>query len=153
VQKRGSKCFLADYHDRQSGLSSLSKQEVHLHAPLEAKTQNFSIHAEYRHHVRPSEGTARYAPRLSQGRHAIHQPLHEAYAIPSPKYRHNGRLLTAILYTADRREFIKICQAVGVGFVIMGTIGYFVKLSMRSPLWHYSRAFVSLSRFCDELTS
>ncbi|KAI9793581.1 MAG: Sec61p translocation complex subunit [Piccolia ochrophora] len=29
----------------------------------------------------------------------------------------------------DKREFIKISQAVGVGFVIMGTIGYFVKLS------------------------
>ncbi|KAI9825988.1 MAG: hypothetical protein M1819_007489 [Sarea resinae] len=28
----------------------------------------------------------------------------------------------------DKREFIKISQAVGVGFVIMGTIGYFVKL-------------------------
>ena len=30
---------------------------------------------------------------------------------------------------ADKREFIKISQAVGVGFVVMGTIGYFVKLS------------------------
>lgn len=30
---------------------------------------------------------------------------------------------------ADKREFVKISQAVGVGFVIMGTIGYFVKLS------------------------
>ncbi|KAI9703291.1 MAG: Sec61p translocation complex subunit [Candelina mexicana] len=29
----------------------------------------------------------------------------------------------------DKREFIKISQAVGVGFVVMGTIGYFVKLS------------------------
>ncbi|KAF2460419.1 hypothetical protein BDY21DRAFT_335364 [Lineolata rhizophorae] len=28
----------------------------------------------------------------------------------------------------DKREFIRISQAVGVGFVIMGTIGYFVKL-------------------------
>jgi len=28
----------------------------------------------------------------------------------------------------DKREFIKISQAVGVGFVVMGTIGYFVKL-------------------------
>lgn len=34
-------------------------------------------------------------------------------------------LLTSI---ADKREFLKISQAVGVGFVIMGTIGYFVKL-------------------------
>ncbi|KAF2691592.1 secE/sec61-gamma protein [Lentithecium fluviatile CBS 122367] len=28
----------------------------------------------------------------------------------------------------DKREFIKISQAVGVGFVIMGVIGYVVKL-------------------------
>ncbi|KAF2264348.1 SecE-domain-containing protein [Lojkania enalia] len=28
----------------------------------------------------------------------------------------------------DRREFIKISQAVGVGFVVMGVIGYIVKL-------------------------
>ncbi|KAI9653964.1 MAG: Sec61p translocation complex subunit [Trizodia sp. TS-e1964] len=28
----------------------------------------------------------------------------------------------------DRREFIKISQAVGIGFIVMGTIGYFVKL-------------------------
>ncbi|KAI9836980.1 MAG: Sec61p translocation complex subunit [Sclerophora amabilis] len=28
----------------------------------------------------------------------------------------------------DKREFIKISQAVGIGFVVMGTIGYFVKL-------------------------
>ncbi|KAF2643396.1 secE/sec61-gamma protein [Massarina eburnea CBS 473.64] len=28
----------------------------------------------------------------------------------------------------DKREFIKISQAVGVGFVVMGVIGYIVKL-------------------------
>jgi len=30
---------------------------------------------------------------------------------------------------ADRREFTKISQAVGMGFLIMGVIGYVVKLS------------------------
>jgi len=30
---------------------------------------------------------------------------------------------------ADRREFIKISQAVGFGFLIMGAIGYVIKLS------------------------
>ena len=30
---------------------------------------------------------------------------------------------------ADRREFMKISQAVGMGFLIMGAIGYFIKLS------------------------
>ncbi|RWQ98974.1 translocase SEC61 complex gamma subunit, partial [Paecilomyces variotii] len=29
----------------------------------------------------------------------------------------------------DKREFIKISQAVGMGFLIMGAIGYFIKLS------------------------
>lgn len=29
---------------------------------------------------------------------------------------------------ADKREFLKISQAVGVGFVVMGAIGYVVKL-------------------------
>ncbi|EAA32047.1 hypothetical protein GE21DRAFT_8119 [Neurospora crassa] len=28
----------------------------------------------------------------------------------------------------DRREFIKISQAVGTGFLIMGAVGYLVKL-------------------------
>ncbi|KAF1809964.1 translocation complex subunit Sss1 [Eremomyces bilateralis CBS 781.70] len=28
----------------------------------------------------------------------------------------------------DKREFLKICQAVGMGFLIMGGIGYFIKL-------------------------
>ncbi|KAI0142043.1 hypothetical protein LQW54_007888 [Pestalotiopsis sp. IQ-011] len=28
----------------------------------------------------------------------------------------------------DGKEFIKICQAVGVGFLIMGAVGYLVKL-------------------------
>ncbi|KAI1334697.1 hypothetical protein F5Y15DRAFT_283787 [Xylariaceae sp. FL0016] len=28
----------------------------------------------------------------------------------------------------DSKEYTKICQAVGVGFVVMGAIGYLVKL-------------------------
>ncbi|KAF2802909.1 protein translocase SEC6 [Mytilinidion resinicola] len=28
----------------------------------------------------------------------------------------------------DKREFLKISQAVGVGFIVMGVIGYVVKL-------------------------
>ncbi|KAG8408190.1 hypothetical protein J3459_018058 [Metarhizium acridum] len=31
----------------------------------------------------------------------------------------------------DKKEFAKICQAVGTGFVVMGVVGYVVKLSMR----------------------
>lgn len=37
------------------------------------------------------------------------------------------------LPTADRKEFTKICQAVGVGFLIMGAVGYVVKLSRTFP--------------------
>ena len=33
-------------------------------------------------------------------------------------------------FIADRREFIKISQAVGMGFLVMGAIGYVIKLSM-----------------------
>ncbi|EGF82771.1 hypothetical protein BATDEDRAFT_9507 [Batrachochytrium dendrobatidis JAM81] len=28
----------------------------------------------------------------------------------------------------DRKEFVKVTQAVGVGFILMGFIGFFVKL-------------------------
>ncbi|KAF8249713.1 protein translocase SEC6 [Wilcoxina mikolae CBS 423.85] len=28
----------------------------------------------------------------------------------------------------DKREFIKISQAVGIGFIVMGVIGYIVKI-------------------------
>ena len=33
------------------------------------------------------------------------------------------------IYIADKREFLRISQAVGLGFLIMGVIGYVVKLS------------------------
>ena len=34
----------------------------------------------------------------------------------------------------DKREFLKISQAVGIGFVVMGAIGYVVKLIRMLPL-------------------
>jgi hypothetical protein len=34
-----------------------------------------------------------------------------------------------ICLPADKREFLRISQAVGMGFLIMGVIGYIVKLS------------------------
>lgn len=43
--------------------------------------------------------------------------------------------------TADKKEFLKITQAIALGFLTMGTVGYVVKLSMRplpsplSPVW------------------
>ena len=38
-------------------------------------------------------------------------------------------------FAADKREFIKISQAVGMGFVVMGVIGYVVKLSELPEIW------------------
>jgi hypothetical protein len=38
-----------------------------------------------------------------------------------------------LVFPADRREFLRISQAVGMGFLIMGVIGYIVKLSTLSP--------------------
>jgi protein transport protein SEC61 subunit gamma and related proteins len=32
------------------------------------------------------------------------------------------------IVVADKREFVQISRAIGIGFVIMGAIGYFVKL-------------------------
>lgn len=29
---------------------------------------------------------------------------------------------------ADQKEFLRLCQAVGLGFLVMGAVGYFVKL-------------------------
>jgi preprotein translocase subunit Sss1 len=39
------------------------------------------------------------------------------------------------LSLADKREFIKISQAVGFGFLIMGAIGYVIKLSEPARLY------------------
>ncbi|EGX90608.1 protein translocase, putative [Cordyceps militaris CM01] len=38
------------------------------------------------------------------------------------------RTLEALRDSSDRKEFIKISQAIAMGFVAMGTVGYLVKL-------------------------
>ena len=38
------------------------------------------------------------------------------------------RQLLTNLPPADQKEFLRLCQAVGVGFLIMGAVGYVVKL-------------------------
>lgn len=35
--------------------------------------------------------------------------------------------------TVANVQYCRVCQAVGVGFLVMGVIGYFVKLSMDPP--------------------
>jgi len=46
---------------------------------------------------------------------------------PTEFFKDSVRLLNKCT-KPDRREFLKISQAVGVGFLVMGLIGYFVKL-------------------------
>lgn len=62
--------------------------------------------------------------------------MHEAYALPVSAHCCDvcaSSIMTTLTdevgRTADRREFIKISQAVGMGFLIMGVIGYAIKLS------------------------
>ncbi|KAK4555204.1 hypothetical protein LTR86_007500 [Recurvomyces mirabilis] len=45
----------------------------------------------------------------------------------------DGRQFITRCSKPDRREFLRISQAVGMGFLIMGVIGYVVKLS-ESPM-------------------
>lgn len=52
-------------------------------------------------------------------------PLPTAFDVP--------KVLTHVLLVADKREFLRISQAVGMGFLIMGVIGYIVKLSALTP--------------------
>ncbi|EAW09283.1 translocon subunit SSS1 [Aspergillus clavatus NRRL 1] len=40
----------------------------------------------------------------------------------------DGMLFVRKCTKPDKREFIKISQAVGMGFIIMVSIGYFIKL-------------------------
>ncbi|KAF3390475.1 hypothetical protein F1880_009160 [Penicillium rolfsii] len=50
----------------------------------------------------------------------------------------------------DKREFIKISQAVGMGFLVMGAIGYFVKLSKYSlKIIHYVSGDLSIEQTAD----
>jgi hypothetical protein len=57
-----------------------------------------------------------YARRVPQGGYSIHEPLHQ--------YDHRamtGSIIANIPPEPDKKEFIRISQAVGIGFLIMGT--------------------------------
>lgn len=41
-------------------------------------------------------------------------------------------------YAADKREFVQISRAVGVGFIVMGALGYIIKLSTSH---HFTQLF------------
>jgi protein transport protein SEC61 subunit gamma-like protein len=53
--------------------------------------------------------------------------IQELADIPRDFFR-DGMLFVRRCTKPDKREFIKISQAVGMGFIIMGAIGYFIKL-------------------------
>ncbi|KAI9760689.1 MAG: Sec61p translocation complex subunit [Geoglossum simile] len=53
--------------------------------------------------------------------------LKEIAEIPRDFLR-DGTLFLNRCTKPDKREFIKISQAVGMGFIVMGVIGYVVKL-------------------------
>lgn len=52
-----------------------------------------------------------------------------------------------MLSTADKREFLRISQAVGMGFLIMGVIGYVVKLSTSNRPRTHAVLSMPLARF------
>ena len=59
------------------------------------------------------------------------QDVANVYAQPSPmNIRLSKGNADVKICIADKREFLRISQAVGMGFLIMGVIGYVVKLSM-----------------------
>ncbi|TQB72118.1 Sec61p translocation complex subunit [Monascus purpureus] len=60
------------------------------------------------------------------------ETLQELADIPKDFVR-DGSLFIRRCTKPDKREFIKISQAVGMGFLIMGAIGYFIKLSESLP--------------------
>jgi hypothetical protein len=94
-----------------------------------------------RHHVRNNKRHRRHPSRVPSRRLPVPQPLHQAYVPSTPAHAPTSSSapdkagfgeqlqLTQSTPLADKREFIKISQAVGFGFVIMGAIGYIIKLS------------------------
>jgi len=53
--------------------------------------------------------------------------IQELMDIPKDFVR-DGTLFLNKCTKPDKREFLKISQAVGVGFLVMGTVGFLVKL-------------------------
>lgn len=64
-------------------------------------------------------------------------------ALADPGTRKMHRLVADPFLPADKREFLKISQAVGVGFLVMGTIGYIVKLSTCCLVSSFTRSDLS----------
>jgi protein transport protein SEC61 subunit gamma-like protein len=53
--------------------------------------------------------------------------IQELLEIPS-EFAKDGIQFMRRCTKPDQKEFLRLCQAVGMGFVIMGAIGYLIKL-------------------------
>jgi protein translocase SEC61 complex gamma subunit len=116
-----------------------STNDTHFHLSLSFhQTLHTDIHTYSNHVVKPNARDHGDAPRVHQGRHSIHQPLHvcclHLFLPPCCPFYSSlfsyRMLITPHTHSKpDKREFLKIGQAVGVGFLVMGVIGYIVKLS------------------------
>ncbi|WFD29363.1 hypothetical protein MSPP1_000372 [Malassezia sp. CBS 17886] len=53
--------------------------------------------------------------------------IREIVEVPA-NFLHEGTQFLQRCTKPDRKEFLQICRAVGTGFVVMGIIGYLVKL-------------------------
>ncbi len=57
----------------------------------------------------------------------IFPPLSTELSIP-PAWALPNRILLLTTRAADKKEFMQISKAVGMGFVVMGVLGYVIKL-------------------------
>jgi protein transport protein SEC61 subunit gamma-like protein len=55
------------------------------------------------------------------------EPLQELLEVPA-EFTRDGLQFIRRCTKPDLNEFIRLCQAVGVGFVLMGTVGFITKL-------------------------
>ncbi|KPM34342.1 hypothetical protein AK830_g12229 [Neonectria ditissima] len=53
--------------------------------------------------------------------------VQELLEVPS-EFARDGYQFMKRCTKPDQKEFLKLCQAVGVGFLVMGAVGYIVKL-------------------------
>jgi hypothetical protein len=73
--------------------------------------------------------------------------IHAQEARPNDTRLDVAVLCANIPRSADRREFTKISQAVGMGFLIMGVIGYVVKLSSSPSQEHMQESILTRSQY------
>ena len=83
-------------------------------------------------HVGASEATPRHPPRLYPRRGILHQQMHKTkqkrYISPSFPSPSNSNSLAVEGDRLTSKEFVEISRAVGVGFLLMGFLGFAVKL-------------------------